>query len=90
MRPINYKRQYDNVIKELKYKVGLKKFNAIDISHFNYEDYQDEILYMAYTYYNEVDNSYMPYDIETLKKYIIYHHKHIQSIKKSKKYCWCE
>lgn len=68
---IALKKLFNRVLNEMMRKFETKRFNNINIDNFKYDDYEDIILQFAYTHYMQSIDNDGPYDIDTLKRYII-------------------
>ena len=65
------RQRFDTVIWQLKKKADEKAFKAIDISHFDYKDYDNVIIQLCYDYYQEHCAGRLVETIDDAKRYII-------------------
>lgn len=88
LRDRDYKRKYDKVIKEINNLIDYSRFQSIDTSDFDYSNYEDVILYLCYSYYQEWGSGVLPDSIDMMKKYIINMNDFVQRTKERKSHCW--
>lgn len=81
--PVDYKRIYDRVMRQLRMQHNKLLFDRIDITNFKFEDYKDELLLICYLHAMDSTGE-VPYTHDDVKRFVIGYREYTNECKNAK------